>query len=59
VAEGVADPARICVVGGSHGGFLGAHLIGQAPDMFKCAAGAYTPPLFSQRKRCLWDRGCS
>jgi acylaminoacyl-peptidase len=90
VAEGVADPRRICVVGGSHGGFLvragragsfllnvsiqdsihhtfsvgltvscpvfvatfqliinqrlrlpryseGAHLIGQAPDMFRCA----------------------
>lgn len=32
------DPTRVGVVGGSHGGFLGAHLTAQHPDVFKAAA---------------------
>ncbi|XP_074312947.1 acylamino-acid-releasing enzyme isoform X1 [Silene latifolia] len=34
----LADPSKIAVVGGSHGGFLTTHLIGQAPDKFAAAA---------------------
>ena len=37
-AAGLVDASRAAIVGGSHGGFLGAHLIAQAPDRFKCAA---------------------
>ncbi|XP_071940515.1 acylamino-acid-releasing enzyme-like isoform X1 [Coffea arabica] len=34
---GLADPSKIAVMGGSHGGFLTTHLIGQAPDKFAAA----------------------
>ncbi|GBG58646.1 hypothetical protein CBR_g47 [Chara braunii] len=31
------DRTRVAIIGGSHGGFLAAHLIGQAPDLFRTA----------------------
>lgn len=34
---GLADPERVAVIGGSHGGFLTGHLCGQHPDRFRCA----------------------
>lgn len=34
----LADPSKIAVLGGSHGGFLTTHLIGQAPEKFAAAA---------------------
>ncbi|PIN21311.1 Dipeptidyl aminopeptidase [Handroanthus impetiginosus] len=37
IDKGLADPSKIAVVGGSHGGFLTTHLIGQAPDKFAAA----------------------
>ncbi|XP_051127706.1 acylamino-acid-releasing enzyme isoform X3 [Andrographis paniculata] len=38
IDKGLADPSKIAVLGGSHGGFLTTHLIGQAPDKFAAAA---------------------
>ncbi|KAL4858184.1 Acylamino-acid-releasing enzyme 1 [Chlorella vulgaris] len=37
VDAGFADPQRVAVIGGSHGGFLTGHLVGQHPAAFKCA----------------------
>lgn len=37
IEMGLADPTKIAVVGGSHGGFLTTHLIGQAPEKFVAA----------------------
>ncbi|XP_078436469.1 acylaminoacyl-peptidase-like protein isoform X2 [Wolffia australiana] len=38
IEKKLADPSKIAVLGGSHGGFLTTHLIGQAPDRFVAAA---------------------
>ena len=34
---GLVDPERLAICGGSHGGFLTGHCIGQFPDLFKAA----------------------
>ncbi|XP_072978662.1 acylamino-acid-releasing enzyme 1 [Typha angustifolia] len=38
IDKGLVDASKVAVLGGSHGGFLTTHLIGQAPDRFVVAA---------------------
>ncbi len=48
IAEGIVDPARVCVYGGSFGAYAAMMTSVQEPDMFKCAvgyAGLYDLPL--------------
>ena len=37
------DRDKVAVVGGSHGGFLGAHLVARAPKLFKAAGHLRNP----------------
>lgn len=44
IAEGIADPERICIHGWSYGGFAAVMSIIREPDLYKCAiagAGVY------------------
>lgn len=38
VAEGIADPKRVCVVGGSYGGYAALWAVLRNPDRYVCAA---------------------
>jgi len=37
IAEGKVDPARVCVVGGSYGGYEALYAAAVEPEVFKCA----------------------
>jgi dipeptidyl aminopeptidase/acylaminoacyl peptidase len=37
IAQGIADPARICIAGGSYGGYAALMGIVRNPDMYRCA----------------------
>ncbi|MGH8480879.1 MAG: alpha/beta hydrolase family protein [Nevskiaceae bacterium] len=43
IAEGIADPARICIYGGSFGGYSALMSAAQEPDLYRCAVGAAGP----------------
>jgi len=36
IEQGVADPDRICIVGGSYGGYAALMGLARTPDLFKC-----------------------
>jgi dipeptidyl aminopeptidase/acylaminoacyl peptidase len=44
IAQGIADPARVCIYGGSFGGYAALMSAANEPDLYRCAigyAGAY------------------
>jgi dipeptidyl aminopeptidase/acylaminoacyl peptidase len=48
-AQGLIDPARVCIVGGSYGGYAALAGVSLEPDVYRCAvsvAGISDPSLF-------------
>jgi dipeptidyl aminopeptidase/acylaminoacyl peptidase len=39
IAEGIADGRRVCIYGGSHGGYASVMALTRDPGLFRCAAG--------------------
>jgi dipeptidyl aminopeptidase/acylaminoacyl peptidase len=52
IAEGIADPERICIYGASYGGYAAAMSAIREPDLYRCAVGyvgVYDMPLMYSR----------
>lgn len=41
VGEGLADPARICIMGGSYGGYASLMGVVREPDLYRCAVSLF------------------
>lgn len=39
IAQGIADPERICIYGASYGGYASLMGVAKEPDLYKCAVG--------------------
>jgi acetyl esterase/lipase len=63
IQEGVADAKRVCIFGGSFGGYSAVQSSIRAPDLYRCAvgfAGVYDlPDLFVEGdlRETIWGRG--
>lgn len=52
INEGIADKDRICIAGGSYGGYATLMGVVKEPDLYKCAigiAGVYSLPMFIKK----------
>ena len=52
ITKGIADPQRICIFGGSYGGYAALEGAVKEPDLYKCAigyVGVYDLPLMYRR----------
>lgn len=50
IEKGIADPDRICIYGGSYGGYAALQGVVKEPDLYKCAVGyvgVYDLPWFA------------
>lgn len=48
IAQGIADPARICAFGASYGGYAALQVVVREPELYRCAigyVGVYSLPL--------------
>src|SRR5690606_26995583 len=61
IDQGIADPARVCIVGASYGGYAALMGVAKEPDLYRCAAGYVgvydLPALHADRARsAAWMR---
>ena len=52
IDEGIADPERICIAGGSYGGYAALMGVVREPDLYQCAigiVGVYSLPMMQKR----------
>lgn len=53
IAEGVADPARICIYGASYGGYAALMGAAKEPSLYRCAVGM--AGIYDLQKMYKWD----
>lgn len=59
IAEGIADPGKICIYGGSYGGYAALMGAAKEPDLYRCAVGyigVYDLPLLYKKGDIAKDR---
>jgi dipeptidyl aminopeptidase/acylaminoacyl peptidase len=66
VAQGIADPKRVCIMGGSYGGYATLAGLAYSPDAFACGVDRFGPsnlntllaaiPPYWQTARAMFDR---
>ena len=39
IKQGIADPQRVCIYGGSYGGYAAIEAVVKEPDLYRCAVG--------------------
>jgi dienelactone hydrolase len=52
IDQGIADPARICIYGGSYGGYAALMAVVREPDLYACSigyVGVYSLPMMRTR----------
>ncbi len=60
VDQGIADPDRVCIYGGSYGGYAALMGVVKTPDLYQCAVGyvgVYDLPLFRSGDGSDFSRG--
>jgi dipeptidyl aminopeptidase/acylaminoacyl peptidase len=52
IAQGIADPQRVCIFGASYGGYAALEGVAKEPDLYRCAigyVGVYDLPMMFKR----------
>jgi dipeptidyl aminopeptidase/acylaminoacyl peptidase len=52
IAQGIADPARVCIYGASYGGYAALMSVVREPDLYRCSigyVGVYSLPLMKRK----------